>query len=183
MRYTITLFEYWHSGAIRSAGKSKEDYKVQKDEEDNTPFYAAKTLNGILVENIEKIKKYDKNVNTNLYDKIEPQDAKLPQVKIDRIIKYGLHSSLYDSMSFTAIGKEGTAKKGSLRGMEVSVPMRIEGSIALNGCDAQLIARAMKMIKRLGYKRNRGFGRCDVALWDDTGEDDMGKEIAWQPSI
>jgi hypothetical protein len=53
--------------------------------------------------------------------------------------------------------------------------MTIEGEIELNGCDASQVSKAMKMIKRLGYKRNRGFGRCDVVLLDNNG-----KEIACQ---
>lgn len=65
-------------------------------------------------------------------------------------------------LASTAIQEStGTAKKNTLRKIEVVVPCTLEGEI-INIPDAFVpyIEIGLKLIKRLGENRNRGLGRC-----------------------
>lgn len=181
MKYCIKFYEYWHSGG-KSGGGKDADSKLLKDKESQTPLVAAKTLNGLLRENLEKIDKdltiqYLGKEGNNNGGEVGMWDAMLPEAQVGKIVEFGLEKQLYSTIDSTKITDKGTAEDKSLRTMEVAIPMVIEGDIDLKGLDTEPIIRAMGMIKELGLKRNRGFGRCCVNLIGDDG-----KEILWQPN-
>ncbi len=74
---------------------------------------------------------------------------------------------LFQTLSSTAIeGDTGIARKGSLRSMEVAIPMTLYAFIE---CEEESdwrkeLERALPLLRSLGAKRNRGFGRCTVTL-------------------
>ncbi|WP_125716173.1 RAMP superfamily CRISPR-associated protein [Pseudoalteromonas rubra] len=87
---------------------------------------------------------------------------------------------LFRVINSTAIGQYGVAKNGSLRAMEVAVPMTLGAQIALNrqhGNYQRLLAlldneqaiwtsleKTLVLIQNLGAKRQRGFGEVSVSL-------------------
>jgi len=78
-----------------------------------------------------------------------------------------LISSLYRLKASTAIESNGLAKEGSLRQMEVTIPITLFGSIS-GFPDApeyqEQIAACAAWVKRLGQNRNRGLGRCQISI-------------------
>jgi len=74
--------------------------------------------------------------------------------------------SLYRKISSTKIdSKRGVAEKNSLRKIQVSIPLELYGEIqnVPEKC-VEGLSQCMKMIKRLGTSRNRGFGRCKLEI-------------------
>ncbi|HOX46070.1 MAG TPA: RAMP superfamily CRISPR-associated protein [Myxococcota bacterium] len=70
-------------------------------------------------------------------------------------------------LASTAIDEKGLARDKTLRCMEVAVPMRlfaiVEGEEGAGDWRADLKA-ALPLLRGLGHKRSRGFGRCRVEL-------------------
>jgi hypothetical protein len=91
-------------------------------------------------------------------------NAELPRVEKEEVT--GTPSSyLYRNITSTTIEKKGVAKKGSLRTMEVCIPLTIEGYIEGADKDVKpIIEKAFKMLRHLGSNRNRGLGRCTINI-------------------
>ena len=75
--------------------------------------------------------------------------------------------SLFTLVSSTAIDGKGVAREHSLRVNEVAVPMDLRAEI--HGPDDDLawvedIRTSLPLLRALGSRRNRGFGRVDVTL-------------------
>ena len=89
-----------------------------------------------------------------------------------------LRDGLFRSLYSTAINKgSGVAKKGSLRGQQVTVPMLLESRISvidsalINNQYPQLaeewhniIEQALPLVRAVGANRTRGLGRAKLAL-------------------
>ena len=70
---------------------------------------------------------------------------------------------MYNKITTTAIDDDGMAKDHSLRSMEVVLPCILYASIT--GVPEELaviLSESLGMIKRMGQKRNRGLGRCEI---------------------
>jgi CRISPR/Cas system CSM-associated protein Csm3 (group 7 of RAMP superfamily) len=81
------------------------------------------------------------------------------------IIQEKLQNQLFDEIASTKIDENGIAKSGSLREIEVVVPLSLYGEIK-NIPDEykQEMIKALKKVKRMGLNRNRGLGRCVVEI-------------------
>ena len=77
---------------------------------------------------------------------------------------------LYRHISATALDDSGMAKDKQLRNLEVCLPVTLQGSIELQatGDDEEkipeLFTRAAPLIRKLGFRRHRGYGRCAVTI-------------------
>lgn len=75
---------------------------------------------------------------------------------------------LFHVLASTAIDPQGIAKQGSLRQLEVTVPLTLYASIEefpdAEGYEQQLIY-CMQWIKRMGMNRSRGLGRCTFSIY------------------
>lgn len=72
---------------------------------------------------------------------------------------------LYRNVISTTIGENGVAKSGSLRTMEVCIPVVLEGYIdGLSSDDVKLFKLAFKYLRHVGVNRNRGLGRCQFEI-------------------
>ena len=70
-------------------------------------------------------------------------------------------TALYERLSATALDEQGQAKQGSLRKMEVSIPLKLYAKISgLTKEEGEFIHQCFKWIKRMGLQRHRGLGRC-----------------------
>ncbi len=168
MRYTLTFLDYWHLSSGLSAG-SKLDSSVVKDH-NGIPYVPGKTIKGLLREMAELI---DKEFASKCFGEEETQqgecyfsNATLSQATIDEIVNNHLQANLFNTIASTKIDKNGIAKDGSLREIEVVVPLTLYGEI--EHCNQpQQMTKALHMIKRMGLNRNRGLGRCKFEILGD----------------
>ena len=72
---------------------------------------------------------------------------------------------LVDSISATKINDKGVAESGSLREIEVVIPLSLYGSIEnIPNEFVSLMSATLKKIKRMGLNRTRGLGRCEIDI-------------------
>ena len=85
------------------------------------------------------------------------------------IINNSLQNQLFNEIASTKIDKNGIAESGSLREIEVVVPISLFGEIKnIPDVYKQEMINAIKKVKRMGLNRNRGLGRCII---DVVGEE------------
>ena len=184
IKYKIEFFDLWHCGSGLSAG-ADVDALVIKDK-DNLPYIPGKTLKGLIREAVEELislRDEWKNCETlfvgffgNSEDKPVGSaemkrgvgfftDAHINVDEAKQITDNNLSAFLYKNIASTAIDSNGIAEKGSLRRIEVTIPLTLEADI-LNIPDElkDLLIEALSMVKRLGVNRNRGLGRCSLTV-------------------
>ncbi len=79
-------------------------------------------------------------------------------------------SELFRLQSSTAIDELGVAQENSLRVAEVAVPMDLVAEIRGPASDkgwAEALGQAFPVLRALGSRRSRGYGRVDVS-WEDN---------------
>lgn len=75
--------------------------------------------------------------------------------------------SLYTLLASTSLDEEGVARDGTLRVVEATVPMVLEAEVTGPEGDDSWVAdlrACVPLLRALGSRRNRGFGRVDVTL-------------------
>ncbi len=174
IKYTIEFFSQWHCGSGLSAG-ADVDALVVKDKDD-MPYVPGKTIKGLVREAVENLVQFTETTEAKagLIVKAFGKEgettgcahfgnAKLDTKERDAIVKANASQFLYNKVTTTAISDEGTAQNHSLRSIETVVPCTLHGEIT--GVPDELaddIVRSFGLIKRLGHKRTRGLGRCDI---------------------
>lgn len=175
INYHICFYSQWHCGSGTSAG-ADVDALVIKDKSD-MPYIPGKTLKGLVREAVDNLVQYEGKtgeiqavldeafgVEGKVTGCLHFSNATLAEKEYDAIVGNEAQEYLYNKVSTTAIGDDGTVVEHSLRSMETVVPCTLYAR--MTGVPAELretIARALGLIKRLGQKRNRGLGRCDIA--------------------
>jgi CRISPR/Cas system CSM-associated protein Csm3 (group 7 of RAMP superfamily) len=190
--YKIDFFDFWHAGS-GLAGSTYADSLVIKNE-NGLPIIPGKTLKGLIREAAQALHELDPNlVTSNFIDKnfgIQPKknnddiiddrnadaneglcfftNATLSKYLSDALVKDAAQrKELYQVLSSTAIDGDGQAKEGSLRQLEVTIPLGLYAQIFDfpddNASKIQL-EYCLKWIKELGLNRNRGLGRCQLSI-------------------
>lgn len=178
MRYKVTFLDYWHLSSGLSAG-AKFDSMVTKDK-DNLPYIPGKTIKGLIREmaeltcNKEFVTKcFGSSSDTkdyfyseeNISSKCYFSNVEIEENTRKMIIKEKLQNQLFDEIASTKIDENGIAESGSLREIEVVVPICLFGEIKNIPDDyKQEMIKALKKIKRMGLNRNRGLGRCKIEI-------------------
>lgn len=175
IKYTITFLSDWHAGSGLGSG-ADADAVVIKDK-DKLPCLPGKTIKGLLKDAITDImevqpKLVDKETITELFGEyVESKkksdmgslffsNAELGKVEKQSISK-DMSAYLYRNIVSTKIDENGVAKEGSLRTMQVCIPVVLEGYIdGLSNDDVQLFELAFRYLRHVGVNRNRGLGRC-----------------------
>jgi len=176
--YKIEFFSDWHMGTGLSSG-SDADLLVIKDKT-GLPFVPGKTLKGLFknaakdllearyldidfIREIFGLDSKEHGNNKSIPGKTFFSNAELSN-KTKQLLK-GKTSLIYRRISSTAIGENGQAKEHSLRTLEVVVPLTLYAAIENipESIDLNKLIDCMKMIKRIGTGRNRGFGRCEFS--------------------
>lgn len=178
--YKIELFSDWHTGSGLASG-ADVDLLVIKDKY-SLPFIPGKTLKGLLkdaaldlldaevisedfIEHVfgkdaEGTKEKRGSIKGNAYFS-NAEMTKALKEKLKHKTQY-----LYRKISLTAIEKDGQAKEHSLRRVQTTIPFvlfaKIEG--ITDDSYKTSLEKCMKMVKRLGTWRNRGFGRCELSI-------------------
>ena len=177
IKYRIEFFSNWHCGSGLAAG-ADVDALVVKDA-NGLPYVPGRTMKGLLRESAQEL-----GGDFNLFNRIfglsgdkttaNSEDKRIGECFFANamleegaaIVASGLTTYLFQTFASTAIDeKSGIAKDNSLRKIETVVPCILKGDIN-NVPDGgeELLRKAMKMIKRMGTGRNRGYGRCKISI-------------------
>ncbi len=182
IKYTIEFFAQWHCGSGLSAG-ADVDALVVKDR-NGMPYVPGKTIKGLVREAVENLMQFTETNKSGLIKEAFGEEGKttgcahfgnaeLNEYERNAIIEANASQFLYNKVTTTAISKDGTAQDHSLRSIQTVVPCTLHGRIT--GVPEELaddIVRSFGLIKRLGHKRTRGLGRCDI-----KGEVETSKTI------
>ena len=158
MTYKITFFDYWHLSSGLSGG-AKYSNSVVRDT-DGFPYVPGKTIKGLLREYAQgDFLKTCFGEQGNVAGCCHFSNATLKQEDKQAIGKNQMY--LFDIISSTAIDENGVAKTGSLREIEVVIPMVVYGSIDnIPEEFKHKMITTLKKVKRMGLNRTRGLGRC-----------------------
>lgn len=177
IKYEIEFLTYWHAGSGLSSG-AQADAVVIKDEY-GLPYFPGKTLKGIfrdgfltlehagLMKGLDEISLFGQ-VNQNNRNEIKAgklffSNAEMPEKGVLKDSN-GLIPQLFDTLASTEINEDGVAENASLRVVEVTVPLKLQGTIS--GFDsneeARNFSKVLEFTKCLGGHRNRGLGRCII---------------------
>lgn len=179
INYKITFLSDWHAGSGLSAG-AEADLVVIKDK-NNLPYLPGKTIKGLIRDVFEDFKDWGhfnvneefiyrifgketlKEENGHLTNKPFFSNAVLPDEEKNEIINNSLSSFLYRNISSTKINKNGVADEGSLRTLEVCIPLTLNGYIDnIKEQDIEMFEKAFQYLRNIGTNRNRGLGRCKI---------------------
>lgn len=186
INYKIQFFSEWHCGSGLAAG-ADVDALVIKDK-NSLPYIPGKTIKGLVREAVEDIlsfkeKKEEKEAvfrrsfgySENIEKEIKQgcsffTNATLSKDLQIKIIDKKITKYLFRARSSTAIDNNGIACAHSLRRLQTTVPCELEGEI-LDVPDELIedIEAGLLYIKRLGYNRNRGLGRCQFSVITEGG--------------
>jgi hypothetical protein len=163
MNYRVEFFDFWHLGSGVSAGAALDSLVVK--DSDGLPYVPGKTIKGLLREMVElldneKVKEIfgDEGANS--------ANSYFSNATLDEGTRAYLSSqpelikNLFSKVTSTQIDENGLAIDGSLREIEVTIPLTLYGEI--QSSEDELILNAMGMIKQIGLNRNRGLGRCEI---------------------
>ena len=167
MKYKVTFLDYWHLSSGLSAG-AKLDSTVTRDE-NGLPYIPGKTIKGLIREMAELT--CNKEFVTKCFGSSSDigecnfSNAEIEENTKKTIINNSLQNQLFDEIASTKIDDKGIAESGSLREIEVVIPMTLYGEIK-NIPDEykQEMIKALNKVKRMGLNRNRGLGRCIIEV-------------------
>lgn len=187
VHYQIRFFSYWHTGSGLSGG-AYTDLLVNKTKQ-NLPFIPGRTLKGLFREAGVMVNGFDSSLvsqdfiyqvfgespdenkmQKELYTKEALSyfsNANLSEHATKGIIENEKQPFLYEILASTKIDKQGLAEDGTLRQMEVTIPLTLYGMIDHFPDRSDFIeqlAYCMSWVKRLGLNRNRGLGRCEFSI-------------------
>lgn len=178
INYTIRFLSDWHTGSGLSSG-ANADAIVIKDK-NNLPYIPGKTIKGLLKDALLDIydvqpSKLNKSLFDTLFGSVIGDKSNASSLFFSNVelvekdeISTELSAFLYRNVASTTINENGVAKDGSLRTMEVTIPITLEGYIGketeLSAEEIDLLELAMKWTRSLGSNRNRGLGRCLIEL-------------------
>lgn len=181
--YKIQFFDYWHVGS-GLAGSTYADSIVHKTEDD-LPMIPGRTVKGLLRDAAKTIHELDNSLITNqfiidVFGEADTQttyalyktkcffsNATLSKNLAERIMDNKQQHVLYQVLSSTQIDADGQAKEGSLRQLEVTIPVILYGMIddfPNNHSYKTQMIHCLNWVKQLGLNRNRGLGRCQFSI-------------------
>ncbi|MGB9823399.1 RAMP superfamily CRISPR-associated protein [Thermodesulfovibrio sp.] len=122
---------------------------------------------------------YFSNLTIQGYDDIKKWLAYLMNQYSGLISREGIIEQYTEIRQQTAIDETtGTAEEHSLRTIRVAKKgLVFEGSIDADIDDVKLLYFAVKNLRRLGTKRNRGFGEVECKLYDGSNEINFINEL------
>lgn len=182
--------EYWHAGAGHGVGRFI-DSAVRRTPA-GLPFIPGRTVKGLLRKAMQEAEGFGHlraGLTEELFgsvlgtDRFETEpgtvyfgNAELPdgweEFAHTKEGKQAI-SGFFETISSTAIDQEGQAKEGSLRRVEVAIPLTLYGTWEFGSVENQQEARdalemAAKLIRGFGLSRTRGLGRVKVWLEEST---------------
>ena len=158
MKIAIEFFTYWHCGS-GSSGGSRVDALVARDNK-GFPYIAGKTIKGHIREMAESLD--DSDFINICFGSSEEREGKcyFSNAIIEEKIDKELSSYLFTTISSTKIEENGIAKTGSLREIEVVVPLKLYATIEFDDDSKKYeskMIKAFRQVKRMGLNRTRGL--------------------------
>ncbi len=174
--YKISFYSDWHCASGLNTGADADDMPLCGS--DKLPVIPGRTIKGLLREAAEIVadKQFIQNCfgmemrkshTADCQGKCVFSNAELTAKIKKTIIDNKGTEILFRGVSSTKIDRDGMAQDDSLRRCNYTVPLTLFGKISgIADEDVPAMERCMKFIKRLGLKRNRGFGRCKIELFE-----------------
>jgi CRISPR/Cas system CMR subunit Cmr6 (Cas7 group RAMP superfamily) len=180
MKYKIELFNYWHCGTGLSGANDVSQLCVK--DRFNLPFIPGKTLKGLIRDAAFEINKFQgedwESFISRVFGKCKDRresdsgncffsNAEFSEGVKDELLKdkQNIHF-LFKKIYSTSIDENSQTKAGSLRSLEVCVPLMLFAAIKsadLGKEDEAKLKICLSYIKRLGLNRNRGLGQCNIS--------------------
>jgi CRISPR/Cas system CSM-associated protein Csm3 (group 7 of RAMP superfamily) len=173
INYKLTFLSDWHVGSGLSGG-AEADAVVLKDK-NNLPYIPGKTIKGLVRDVISDMKDAGQ-VEPELesifgYEGThEIRVASFSNVEIkeeyEEIESNNLSDYLYRIIASTKIEENGISSHGSLRSIEVCMPVTLIGIISNIESEEiyTILKQALKLVRSVGVNRNRGLGRCKIEI-------------------
>jgi CRISPR/Cas system CSM-associated protein Csm3 (group 7 of RAMP superfamily) len=175
--YTIKFLSDWHAGSGLSSGAEADSSVIKCSK--NLPYLPGKTIKGLFKDALLDIGVIEKSTIDRLLGYELKQGEKLVSTipgslffsnatlerEVSNEISYEMSNFLYRNQASTCINNKGIASSGSLRTIQVCIPVTLEGFIdGVNDDDVKFIEKAFKYIRHVGVNRNRGLGRCQFKI-------------------
>jgi hypothetical protein len=194
----IEILDFWHAGTGRGASVEL-DARVYRST-DGLPVLPGRTLRGLLrdavrqAENLGWLDPFKNAAADTLADQffgtrsqaeatggtipgvLRVGDARLPactRAPLSQMLeddRNPLVEMLFSQLHQTAINENGSARAGSLRAIEVAVPLTLFADIDLLPGQKPpenwkaILTTALPLLRAVGGHRNRGLGRCRCEL-------------------
>jgi CRISPR/Cas system CSM-associated protein Csm3 (group 7 of RAMP superfamily) len=178
--YKIELLTNWHTGSGLYGG-TDANLTVIKNRA-GLPYIPGKTIKGLIREGAKTICALHPDLVTSDFigdifgweDK-KPNASFFGNAELSKYLSENIKDEqkpfLYSTIASTAIDANGLAQDKSLRQIETTVPLVLYGAIVdfpatrdSNPDYGKQLTYCLQWIKKLGYKRTKGFGRCVVSI-------------------
>ena len=171
MKIAIEFFTYWHCGSGTSGG-SRVDALVARDD-NGLPYIPGKTIKGHIKEMAETIG--DNDFVNLCFGSSEEREGEcyFSNATIEEKIDKNLSSYLFSTISSTKIDDKSLAVTGSLREIEVVVPLKLFATIEFSDKTKEYqeqMKKALYQVKRMGLNRTRGLGRCEISVVGESND-------------
>ena len=178
MRYRIRfeLVEYWHAGSGAGRGPRVDAAVVRTAA--GLPYLPGKTVRGLLRDAFELARNHPAVAPLAIDAMFGREDeqglVRLSDATLGEEAERWAHSArgepeaFFDLVRSTAVDRTtGQAAKGTLRSIEVAVPVELEATLyCLDGFDPgpESLSAALSFLRSLGANRRRGLGRVRATL-------------------
>ena len=180
--YKITFYSDWNCGSGLGAGADVDLLPIK--DASGLPFVPGKTMKGLVREALETLyalrKKDSQDIIELMGKENKSSDGRdmqngcsfftndvIPEELSRQICSQKWQDYLFRSIASTAIGDDGVAKKHSLRKVQTTIPCEMVGSILdVPENMVEEVSDALRFVKRVGYNRSRGLGRCDISVME-----------------
>lgn len=193
---TAEFQSYWHIGTGRGSGQNL-DALVEKDES-GLPYVSGKTIKGLIRDAAYKLDSWQGTTMVDLLFGRRNDDSEQSKDETEAgLLRFSnlelqekaflqqpsqkqLVGNLFQVVTSTAIDKQsGSATEGSLRTMEVVIPVTLVGDIQVlnpigNGEHQQAqrnvedvvgyLEKLLSLVTHIGANKNRGFGRVSLTV-------------------
>jgi len=180
----IELLSFWHVGSGLGRGADVDALVLKSG--DGLPFIPGRTMKGLLREGVQNAEDVghvpvgrthalfgrpaaNKDVAGSKPGCLQFSDACLPEDECNVLAQENccvLKAELYSPFASTQLDSRGIAVDHSLRTVELTVPVTLEGRVSgpENGDWQEDLKKAAPLVRALGCHRNRGLGRCRVTV-------------------
>lgn len=193
MLLEIEIQSYWHAGSGKGNGPGA-DALVQKTAE-GMPFVPGRTVKGLLrdachmAESLGHVadgttgelfgRQGSGEASTRRFNtesgRLRPNNAVLGKGTVERqrwVAWASAHgaqtSTLFDIVHSTAIDHDGVVLDKTLRSIEFAVPLTLYAEVEGLEEAAETVRVFLPLVRSLGLRRHRGFGRCAMRLVEEV---------------
>ena len=183
---TFRLLDYWHAGAGHGAGRLLD--AAVKRSPAGLPILPGRTVKGLMRDAVRQCEQFG-HLSSGITEELFGSKLGTGRFETEAgVLSFGnaelgeewedyaqtdegkrLVPAFFDELASTAIGDDGQAEEGSLRRIEVAIPLTLRAPWSVDDPQfvdpaQQALAKSVGLVRRLGVSRNRGLGRVQVSL-------------------